>query len=326
MRTLIHTTAALERLKTQREQEKLSHAYLLVFDDAKHLLTALKECAKILLYAEENEYGEYRSEQEQRIASLIDGNKHPDCLIYPRNEKRLTAEEAEQIVEECSVRAIEGDQKIFIIDKFDEALPAAQNKLLKVLEEPHKGVTFLLGARTVYPVLTTVQSRTQKLEILPFSIENVGACIERNYSQRFSKEEISLVCALSCGSVGAAENYLVSGFYKAVIEEAFTLCLADLSTLPGAVKKVGEAKNKKELLTLLRLIYRDALLYKTGKGEYAFLTPERTRIQKVAQKLSLSALLLAQEKLTEAEKQFKFNTNFPQCIEICIASILQHNT
>lgn len=327
MRTLINNTTAFQRLKTQREKGSLSHAYLLVFDDAKHLSTALKECAKLFFYAEGDEE-EGCDPALKRIATLIDGNKYPDCLVYPKNEKRLTAEEAEEIVEECYVRPVEGNKKIFLIDKFDEALPVAQNKLLKVLEEPHNGVIFVLGARTVYPVLTTVQSRTQKLEILPFSVEEVGACIERNYYGRFSNEEISLVSALSCGSVGAAESYLLTGFYKAVVEDAFALCLTELSRLPVVVKKVGDTKNKKELLTLVRLIYRDALVLKTAKNkseEYLLLAPERARTLSVAQNYSLRALLKAQEQLTEAEKQLKFNTNFAQCIEICIASILQEN-
>lgn len=325
MRALIENTTAFQRLKTQREKKNLSHAYLLVFDDAKHLSTALKECAKIFFYAE-GDAEDLVDENLKRIAALIDGNKYPDCLTYPKNEKRLTAEEAEEIVEECFVRPVEGEKKIFLIDKFDEALPAAQNKLLKVLEEPHEGVFFVLGARTVYPVLSTVQSRTQKLEILPFSVEEVGACIERNYYGRFSKEEISLVSALSCGSVGAAESYLLTGFYKAVVEDAFALCLTEISHLPALVKKVGETKNKKELLTLIRLIYRDALVLKTAKskrGEFLLLAPERARVYEVAKKYTLRALLIAQEKLTEAEKQLKFNTNFAQCIEICMASILQ---
>ncbi|MBQ8374529.1 MAG: hypothetical protein IJX98_03010 [Clostridia bacterium] len=337
MQTLIKNTNAYRLLKTEILKDGHSHAYLVVFDDPKHLKTALRSFAKLLFYAEENDYGEYDDPALKRVADLIEGDKYPDCLVYPRNEKRLTAEEAEEIVEECAVRPVEGERKVFLIDKFDEALPAAQNKLLKVLEEPPQGVVFLLGARTVYPVLTTVRSRTQKLEILPFSLEEVGACMRRNYSETYSEQQISLVSALSCGSVGSAENFLLQGYYQSVVEDAFALCLSDPFNLPAVVKKVSD-KHKKELLTLIRLIFRDALFLKTAlRGgadkstllrraeKHLFLRPEKKRIESVSEKYTLRSLIFAQDKLTEAEKQLKFNANFTQCIEICIASILEEN-
>ena len=61
MRELIQNTSAYQRLKTQRNEGTLSHAYLVVFDEPAHTKTALKEMAKSLFFAEENEYGEYNS-------------------------------------------------------------------------------------------------------------------------------------------------------------------------------------------------------------------------------------------------------------------------
>lgn len=323
MRDLLRRTDAFKRLLAARNEENLSHAYLLVLDDPTHTKTALKEFAKILFYAEENEYGQYNSPEKERVAYLIDGDKYSDCLTYPKNEKRLNVEESEKIVEECYVRAVEGDKKVILIDRFDEALPPAQNKLLKVLEEPHEGVFFLLSARTSYPVLQTVLSRVQKLEILPFSIEEVGACLQRKYFQHYTEKEINLVSALSCGSVGMAESLIVSGTYSVLLEDAFSLCLTKEHTLPGVVKKAGANKNKKELITLMRLIFRDAALIKTGNESAIVLTPEKQRISEVSQKYSLNALLYAQERCASVEKETVFNANFTQCIELCMARILK---
>jgi DNA polymerase III gamma/tau subunit len=323
MKYLIQNTDAYKRLCAQSESGKNSHAYLLVFDDPTHTKTALREFAKVLLSAVENDYGEYDDPALERIAKLIDGDKYPDCLIYPKNEKRLNVEECESIVEECFVHAVEGEKKIFLIDRFDEALPTAQNKLLKVLEEPHEGVVFLLSARTTYPVLQTVLSRTQKLEILPFSIEEVGACLERNNEKSFSKQEIKMVSALSCGSVGTAESLLETGDYKMLMEDAFELALSPLSRLPVAAKKAGATKNKKELVSLLRLIFRDAAFYKAGQEKHLLLAPEKERIRAVAEQRSYAVLLSAQERLSAAEKEIQFNANFAQCIELCLARILQ---
>ena len=322
MQDLIRNTSAYSRLITQRNEGTLSHAYLLVFDDPIHTKNALKEMAKAIFYAEENAFGEYNSPEQERIARLIDGEKYADCLVYPKNEKRLNVEECERIVEECFVHAVEGEKKIILIDRFDEALPTAQNKLLKVLEEPHEGVLFLLSARTIYPVLQTVISRTQKLEIPPFSIEEVGACIKRNGKTEIKQSEVDLVSALSCGSVGTAESLLDAGYYKTLLEDAFALSMTDLDRLPVVAKQVGATKNKKEMLSLLRLIFRDATFIKAGNEKYLLMQPELARIKEVAKKYSYSALLLAQERLSIAEKEIVFNANFAQCIELCMAHIL----
>ena len=326
MKDLIRNTSAFSRFVTQRNEEKLSHAYLLLFDDPIHTKTALKELAKAVFFAEENAYGEYDSPDAERIARLIDGEKYADCLFYPKNEKRLNVEECERIVEECFVHAVEGDKKIVLIDRFDEALPTVQNRLLKVLEEPHDGVIFLLSARTVYPVLQTVVSRTQKLEIPPFSIEEVQACLQRNRKESANVQEISLISALSCGSVGMAESLLYAGYYKTLLEDAFSLSLTELERLPVNAKKAGATKNKKEFLTMLRLIFRDAAFYKAGKKKQLLMTPETKRIAAVAKKYSYTALLGAQERFSKAEKEILFNANFPQCIELCMAHILKLNT
>lgn len=322
MRELIQNTSAFERLKTQRNEGKLSHAYLVVFDDPAHTKTALKEMAKALFFAEENAYGEFDSPELERMAKLIDGDKFSDCLSYPKNEKRLNVEESERIVEECFIRPMEGDLKVILIDRFDEALPTAQNKLLKVLEEPQEGVIFLLSARTTYPLLQTVISRTQKLEILPFSIEEVGVCLDRNYSKLHDKSEIQLVSALSCGSVGMAETLLRAGYYKTLVEDAFSLALCELSRLPVVIKNVGATKNKKELVSLLRLIFRDGMAIKLGKTKNLLLAPKKKRLEAVAQKYSPAALLYAQERLSAMEKEITFNANFAQSIELCMARVL----
>lgn len=322
MKDLIRNTNAFARLVSQRNDGALSHAYLVVFDDPVHTKTVLKEMAKAVLFADENGFGEYDSPEQERIARLIDTDNYADCLVYPKNEKRLNVEECDRIVEECFVHAVEGEKKIILIDRFDEALPTAQNKLLKVLEEPHDGVLFLLSARTIYPVLQTVVSRTQKLEIPPFSIEEVGACLKRNQKKDQTMQEIELVSALSCGSVGTAEGLLNAGYYKTLLEEAFSLCLADLERLPVAAKKAGATQNKKELIALLRLIFRDAAILKLGVQKHLLLQPEKARVKEVAKRYSHAALLLAQDKFSAAEKEMAFNANFAQCIELCMARVM----
>lgn len=319
MQTLLKNTEAIRLLKKEGEKS-FSHAYLLVFDDSKHLKTALKEFAKILFSCDEP-----TTQKEHRIATLIDEESFSDCLFYPTEGKKLMVEDAENILEESTLAPVEGEKKIFVLSDFAEANAQTQNKLLKLLEEPPKGVTFLLGATSAFPILQTVLSRVKKLEIFPFDAREVTECLHRIYGDKYDSETLTLCAAASGGNVGDARNILEGGYYQALCDGAFELILAPSYKLPSIVKEMGETAHKREFLTLLRLIFRDALLVKSGQKRAHLLLPmQKEQTAKVAEKYSLGCLLYAQECLSEAEKQVKFNAIFSQCIELCMAKILNY--
>ena len=330
MQTLLKNTQAYRLLKTESEEGRLSHAYLLLLNDARNLRTALKTFAKLFFQQDFQE----NSPAFARICNLIDEENFSDCLLFPAEGKKLAVEDAEKILEESTLSPIETQYKVFLIGDFAEANTQTQNKLLKLLEEPPQGVIFLLGATTVFPVLSTVLSRTKKLEILPFDIEEITQCLTRMYEDRFDNQTLSLCAAASGGSIGEAQNIAEGGHYQTLVENAFHLVLTENSRMPALIKQIGDTKQQKELLTLLRLIFRDALLVKTAKNkgdiadfqEKILLKGETARIQRTAELYSLPALLYAQEAISEAEKQVKFNAVFPQCIQLCIANIRQYSS
>ena len=312
MQSLLQTTSAYSLLKNEGKSTGFSHAYLLLFDDARNLRVALKSFAK-LLFGCENEY----TDKEKRISALIDDESFCDCLCFP--------EDAEKIMEESLIAPVEGEKKVFLIGDFSDANIQTQNKLLKLLEEPPQGVIFLLGATNAFSVLPTVLSRTKKLEILSFPIPSVVDFLLRAYENKYERAAIELCAATADGNVGTAQNILEGGYYQELTENAFSLVLSPLRRLPVIVKQVGESSRKKELLNLLRLIFRDALLIKTGKEKHLSLRSEKERISKVANAFTIPALLYAQEAISVAEKQVKFNAIFSQCIEICLANIFEEN-
>ncbi len=317
MQTLLKSTQAYRLLKTEGQECGFSHAYLLALGDSKNLRLALKTFAKIFFDCDEP-----KTYEKQRIAELIDDENFTDCLFFPADGKKLTVEDAEKIQEESTLNPMEGEKKLFVLGDFAEANVQTQNKLLKLLEEPPENVYFLLGASVVFPVLPTVLSRTKKLEIQPFSPTEIEEVLLREYGDMQDRDFLSVCAVAGNGSVGDSEKMVEGGFYQELVENAFSLALTELSTLPQLIKKVGETKRQKELLTLLRLIYRDGLLLKTGKGKAIALFSERGRLKRVSEKYSFSALLYAQECISEAEKQVKFNAVFPHCLEICISKIL----
>lgn len=321
MQTLLKTTKAYNLLKTESRESRFAHAYLLLLNDPKNLKEALKIFAKLFFDCED-------LYKKQRVFELIDTENFSDCLFFPSDGKKLTVDDAEKIREESLLNPVEGDKKVFLIGDFAEANVQTQNKLLKLLEEPPKGVIFLLGATTIFPILPTVLSRTKKLEILPFDNEEIADCLQRIYSDKYDNNTYSLCAATSGGSLGEAQNILEGGYYQELLENAFSLVKSSPSRLPLLIKNVGETKHQKELLNLLRLIYRDLLLIKIHSdknGALLLLKSEFSTLKELAQKYTETALFYAQEAISEAEKQVKFNAVFSQCIELCLANIQAKN-
>lgn len=345
MRQLIQSTHAYRLLKAECAENRLNHTYLLVFDDARNLRGALKEFAKLFFLTSEQaaekddgtQSGLFDRARTERIDALIDEESFADCIVLPEAGKKFSVEDAEKIREESALKPVEGNRKLFVIGDFAEATVQAQNKLLKLLEEPPANVCFLLGATVTFPVLPTVLSRAQRLEIPPFSVKEVAECLKRLYPQA---SDTSLYAAASGGVVGTAQSIFEGGYYKDLVESAFELTMTDPFRLPSVVRRVGETKYKKELVSLLRLIFRDALILKTAKingvgqsgktgksraEKYLMLRSEARRLYKISEYYRLEALLYAQEALADAEKQLRFNGVFPQCLEICMAKLLEQN-
>ncbi len=321
MQALLQETQAYKIVQNEKRENRLSHAYLLLMDDGKNLRSVLKTFAKLLLV------GDAQDEEAQRISKLVETESFSDCLFFPTDGKKLTVEDANAIHEECTLSPVEGEKKLFVLGDFAEANTQTQNKLLKLLEEPPKHVLFLLGATSAFPVLTTVLSRTKKLEIPAFDIQKVTECLARIYGNKYDEETLRFCAAASEGNVGNAQNLLEGGHYKMLTDNAFSLLLSPLYKLPTAVKAIAETKYQRELLSTLRLIFRDALLLKSQPNaeKFLLLRSEKEKLQEVATVYALNALLYAQNALSDAEKQVKFNAVFPQCIEICIAKIRKEN-
>ena len=321
MQTLIRQTNAFKTFQAEVANNAYSHAYLIVLDDARNLRETLLTFAKAL-YGCDNPY----EEDERILAERIDAGTFSDCRCYPEDGKKFMVDDAELLTEESYLMPVESNKKVFIVSDFAEANVASQNKLLKLLEEPPFGVIFLLGATTSFSVLPTVLSRVSKLEIPPFPETRIVEALKRAYPTGYKQEDFTLCAVASGGSVGSAQTMLEGGEYRALIADAFSLCLTHKDKLPMLNKKIGETKRKRQLLFLLRVIFRDATLIKGGLGAkgYTLLQAESENVTAVANRFSLATLLYAQEKIAGAEMDLHFNAVFPQCIELLFAEIFAH--
>lgn len=292
MKQLLRSTTAYRTIARDAADGACAHFTLVLFPDAALLRALLKECAKAFFAAGDG----------SRREKLIEAEAYADCLFVPRAGAKFSAEAAAAIADESQLQPVEGNKKLFVLDAFHAVTPLVQNKLLKLLEEPPPGVSFLAGATAEHAVLPTVLSRANKIAEPPFSEEAVRAALERNHPGCAA----AAAAAAACGGVySAAETLLEGGGEDFRLAERF-LAGDDVERL---CREVGEQK-RPSFFAAVRLLLRDILLERTGQGRYTAL--DARTVRSLAQRYPAGAALAALGLVDRAEREIQFNANFAQ--------------
>src|SRR5262245_16196954 len=89
---------------------------------------------------------------------------HPDVLIAePGDSGTIKIDQIRDLVDRAAYRPFEGRRRVVIVDEADALVTAAQNALLKTLEEPPPSSVFILVTARPDVLLPTVRSRCIRL-------------------------------------------------------------------------------------------------------------------------------------------------------------------
>ena len=101
---------------------------------------------------------------------------HPDVFVIDVSETgSIKIDQIRDAVDRARYRPFEGKRRVVIVDDADMMMAAAQNALLKTLEEPAPSSVFMLVTTRPDMLLPTVQSRCPRLR---FQSTDVGAVDE----------------------------------------------------------------------------------------------------------------------------------------------------
>ena len=135
-------------------------------------------------------------------------NKKNDNLFYiaPIDENKsgqITKDQIDFLLSNFKLFSNNLNKRVVIIDKFNWLTSSAMNSMLKLLEEPPNGLYFFLIVDELKNVLTTIQSRSQKLLINKLK---KGDCIEILKQNNCKKDQDKLdeIVNLSDFSPGVA--------------------------------------------------------------------------------------------------------------------------
>lgn len=122
--------------------------------------------------------------------------------------KAISVHTVRAMIERMQMSSMSGQWRVILIDSVDELTVAAENAILKLLEEPPQKTLFLLVVHQLSNVLPTVRSRARVEKMRPLSLSQL-----RELCNKFMQEtEISSdILKLSNGSFGKIANLKTSG-------------------------------------------------------------------------------------------------------------------
>lgn len=310
--SLVKNTGAYKIAVGDKENGRLSHAYLITCSDPVYLKEYLKSFAKIIACNDGFPCNACRT------CRLLDEEKSSDVYFYPKTDKALSTDEVNEIIEESFIRPIEGDKKIFIITATEPLSTVVQNKLLKTLEEPPKGVHIIIGALGEYGILPTILSRVRKLEIPSFSHSQLFSAMKGMADDELVKSAISH----STGTLGSAITLLGDenlAQTEEIVIDLLTNMKSSADVLEYTVKVNGLKGGFTQFLSVLELALSDI-----NRG----LSDGKINNEKVYEKIknsgfNLGSVVYAIEKVEEAYKRKNFNANGLMLTEWLLFQILE---
>lgn len=155
----------MEKLQI-REGERLSHAYMIVSPSPAQRDALARDLAAAMLCEGPWPHPCGVCRHCRKVYAGI----HPDVTVVERGadekgaaRRSVTVEQVRALVADAQVMPNEAERRVYVIRDADAMNASAQNALLKVLEEPPGGVSFLLCAANAALLLPTVRSRCERL-------------------------------------------------------------------------------------------------------------------------------------------------------------------
>ena len=297
---LVKDTTAYKIISTEKQKGALSHAYLVVCADKYALRPYLTELAKVI---------EFQGDDgDERIAKLIDKNAYADCTFYPLSGDRIMTADVDDLVSKTYIRPLENKTRLFVLCGAENATPAAQNKLLKTLEEPPKGVVILIGALRESGLLPTVLSRVKKIDVPPLSSDKIRGVLSKRCTD---KERLENAIRSANGSVGAALALYENGEadkLNALVKDIF----AEMKSSKDVIKFVKRAgkEDLKELISAL-------------KAETTARLENAVHGREDKDGFTVGALVAISETLTAKERAAAFSANAAMTIDGILFAIVR---
>ena len=253
----------------------------------------------------------------------FESGNNPDIIsVRPKGKSIGIDEVREQITFKMRSKPYSGKYKIFVIEDANKLTVAAQNALLKTMEEPEQYGIFLLTCENYNMFLPTIISRAIILNVNPLTDEAVSEYLVDN--DIAGKEESEVFASYSEGSIGRAVSLSEDEEFGAMRIHFLNLAeRVEDGDAADAIKAAEEMASYKERiqdgLSVLAQYYRDALVYSaTGKKELLAESSSVKHLSNFTKDKTLLQLTKRLEAVNKAKKELLQNANARLVLEVML--------
>lgn len=196
------------------------------------------------------------------FASDVNGGKGKPIEIDGASNNGV--DNIRSIIDDCRMKSLDSKYKVYIIDEVHMLSIGAFNALLKVLEEPPKGVIFILCTTDPHKIPATILSRLQRFDfkrIPQFDIvQRLQYILQQEGKITYDMEALEYIAKLADGGMRDAIMKLdtVIGYTNNITLQSVLDCLGitNYEHLVGIVQGII-GKQPNEPIQIIDKIYRD---------------------------------------------------------------------
>lgn len=313
-------------LKNAMKLGKVSHAYI---------LSGEKGCGKKLLadvFAETLQCEKKGTEPCRSCHSCIqaESGNHPD-IIHVTHEKpnSISVDDIrEQVVNDVLIKPYSAEYKVYIIPDAEKMTAAAQNALLKTIEEPPAYAVILLLANNASALLPTILSRCVMLSLKPVVDDKVKQYLMEHV--QVPDYEADVCVAFAQGNIGKAVQLATSDNFNEIKSSALHLLKnvsnMEINDIIATVKAVSEFKlDIQDYLDFLAVWYRDILYFKATRDSNGLVFKDEVNvITDQINKSSYEGIENILKGLQTAKTRLNANVNFDLTMELLFLLIKEN--
>lgn len=194
---------------------------------------------------------------------------HPDIRIIEGSgaSRSISVDAVKEMIADAYRMPEESAHNVYLLHLGSRTSEAAQNKLLKVIEEPPQGAVFLLVCESAEQLLPTIRSRAQIFTLKPPAVEIAADFVRKHHG--IPQEEALRLARLCAGNIGQMLSEQNAGSNARAAALAAEIAAAMQEPGGDRLFRASAPLQKDralcaEVLTRLELLFRDACVLRAG--------------------------------------------------------------
>ncbi len=250
-----------------------------------------------------------------------------DHIDAENSQGLIYAKESEEIIRKLSLKIYEAKYKIMIIWLPEKMHESCANKLLKIIEEPTDNTIFLLVSDMPDNIITTIQSRCQRINIHGIDENDIVQALESEYN--ITPEDALSVAHLANGSyLKALETISLNEEHKFFFNLFIQMMRASYARNIKEIKAIGNElggigrENQKSFLIYCQRMIREYFISNMKQPDIVYMAQDEANFGiRFAPFVNEKNIIGLMNELALAERHIEQNVNakmvfFDLCLKI----------